>query len=216
MPRRRASQKFICLALAVLALTSCSAQPAAEPAPSILTPLEAAQIADPALLDPADIAALKLFFDRWGAYMASVGIQAQDEQDIYGDLYAYTGNWQQALTANIDGGCQVILYLPASPGLLEVVANSGRIRTANLSYDSEDAEVRASLAFTVATNALIYALIQDDDMNSVVTIYNECMTRLHQSGAEMAGIVKQDGYTFSLMLAAGDQNMSFAAMASEP
>lgn len=215
MPRGHAARKSICLILGLLLLTSCSAAPAETPT-SMLTPLEAAQIADPSVLDPADIAALDLFFGRWGAYMASVGIQAQDEQDVYSDLYAYTGNWKQALTADIDGGCQVILYLPASPGLLEVNAGGGRIRTASLSYDSEDSEVRASLAFTVACNALIYALIQDDDMNSVVAVYNECMTRLHQSGAEMAGIVQQDGYAFSLMLAAGDQNMSFVAIADEP
>lgn len=216
MSEGRASYKFICLLLGLLVLTSCSAAPAAAPTPSMLTPLESAQIVDPAMLDAVDIAALHKFFSRWGAYMATVGIQAQDEQDVYGGLYAYSSNWEQALTANIDGGCQVILYLPASPGLLEVTANGGRIRLASLSYNSEDAEVRASLAFTVASNALIYAVIQNDDMNSVVSIYNECMTKLHQSGAEMAGIAKQDGYTFSLTLAAGDQNMSFVAIADEP
>ncbi|MBD5560404.1 MAG: hypothetical protein HDQ87_08650 [Clostridia bacterium] len=211
---RSACKKFICLFICLLA-GGCSAVPSAAPS-VLLTPLEQAQLADPAAIDPADLEALEVFFARWSAYMASVGIEAQDESDVYSDLYAFSTTWQQALAAdNMNGGCHVVLYLPATPGLLEVDAMDGRIRTASVSYDSEDSGVRANLAFTVACNAMIYSLVSADDMTSVASIYNECMIRLHASGAEMAGIVSLDGYTFSLALTAEDNNMNFAAMLEE-
>lgn len=212
----RGCRGALCLLLC-LVLSGCAASPAASSTPAMLTPLDAGQIAEISALDPKDVAALEVFFGRWGAYTATVGIEAQDAQDVYSDLYAFEANWERAVTLDaLDGGCQVKLFLPATPGLLEVDAEGGRIRTASVSYDSEDAEVRASLAFTVACNALIYALADDDDMNAVASVYNECMKRLHESGAEMAGIAEQDGYTFTLSLTAGDQNMNFAAMLSDP
>lgn len=199
-----------------LLLTGCSAAEPAAPV-TLLTPLEAAQITDVSLLDPADVEALSVFFSRWGAYMASVGLEAQDESDIYSGLYAYTTSWKQAVSADtVDGGCKVVLYLPATPGLVEVDALEGSVRTASVSYDSEDAEVRASMAFTVACNALIYALSDVDDMNVAAAVYNECMKRLHASGAEMAGIVEQGGYAYVLTLTADDQNMRLSAMEAEP
>lgn len=200
---------FVFLFLFLL-LNGCSAP--ASGTERLITPLESAQIAAVDTLDAGDRAALETFFGRWGAYAAVVSEDAQDEEDIYSTLMDYSWTWKQAVTQA--GGVEVLLYLPATVGFLQVDAEGGIIREADVSYDSENTDVRSTLAFTVACNALIYALSTNSDMSAAAAVYNTCMTRLNESGAEMEGSVVGENYTFILALNPADHMMHFSAVAN--
>lgn len=201
--------EFLEVLVAALLLIACSSSPALESA-QMVTPLESAQIVPENRLPEGEKAALETFFARWGAYMAVVSIDAEDEEDVYNTLMDYTWTWKQAVTQTED--VQVLLYLPTTVGFLQVNAAEGTIQEASVSYDSQNADVRASLAFTVAGNALVYALSTDDDMSNAAAVYNTCMTRLNESGAEMEGTVNWENYAFSLTLHPSTHTMSFNAV----
>lgn len=213
MSLRRIGSIFACLML-VLVMAGCqkSSETTDSHSEMLLTPLASDQIAEPSEVPEDDAESFNTFFSRWGAYVAAVGTDADAESEIYSDLLNMARNWQECVTVDkLDGGSRVLMYLPSTPGYLDLAAQGGWIKNAGLSYNTENSEVEAGLTFTVACNALVYALAWEDDMTRATDVYDQCMRELNESGAEMTGTYAYNGYEFTLNIDADTHYMTFSA-----